>query len=230
MNCRNVPTFMEERPHGPSQRPTSYRRAGQRRYGRNDPARARPRPHSHRRQDPRRHQSAHQEGRGRAQSQGHLRPRRGRGPVVRADRACHRRSPAQPQDAAGAAQRAVVHRAGAGLSQSRDRPGDSGRLWRGSGRRPAFVPLPGGVPLRLLADRDAARVGGLGCARKALLVAILGRWPGAPLHVPCPGAGQRDGPAHDPPLRRAQDHGPRGQRQAFANPRPAASTSSASAT
>lgn len=86
--------------------------------------------------------------------------------------------------------------------------GDSGRLRRGSGRRPAPVPLSGRIPLRLLADRDAARISGLGYARKALLVAILGRWTGAPLHVPCPGAGRRHGPAHDPPFRRAQDHDP----------------------
>ena len=31
MNCRNVPTFMKERRHGPSQRQSRYRRAGQRR-------------------------------------------------------------------------------------------------------------------------------------------------------------------------------------------------------
>ena len=68
-------------------------------------------------------------------------------------------------------------------------PRSPGRFWtpmariRGEGRRLYRFPVV--FPLRLLADRDAPRTGGLGRAREALLVAILGRWPGAPLHVPC---------------------------------------------
>lgn len=72
-----------------------------------------------------------------------------------------------PEDTAGAEERALVHRAPAGLLEPGDRAADPSCLRRRPRRWPSALSLSGGVPVGPLAGGDATRTGGLGRERRA---------------------------------------------------------------